>query len=241
MRLILDGPNSPEYNMAADECLYILHSGGAAPPTVRIWELDRSAVMLGKYSRLGENVRAGELASLGIPAIRRFTGGGVTYNDFRGDLGWTYVSAGENTVGKYREAAGAISHALSHFGLRSEFDPYGGLYLPEGKISGISGARSGSTVLVHGTFLFRPDLEIMDRVLKPYHRRDGVTAPAASFVAPLDKILGRSVGLGDIVDAMVDGFRNLGTLEAGRWTRMERDLAARLEERYHSDAWNLRY
>lgn len=240
IRVILDGARSPESSMAADESLYILHSAGAIPSTLRLWSLTRSAVMLGKYSKTEQSVFTDETESMGIPTIRRFTGGGVTFNDSLGDVGWTYVSSGDSTVDKYKEAADAVHEGILSFGIHTEFNLSGGICVGQKKISGLAGARSGNTILVHGTLLFDPDLAVMDRVLRPLKKIEGVPVKPASIVTSLSALIGRKIKIDEVEAALNLGFMVLGDMNPGHWTSPELLLMSRLEPLYRNVGWNFR-
>lgn len=240
IRLISEGRHSAAYNMAADEALYMLHSGGVVPPTLRLWEFSESSVMLGRFSCIYETVHTGEIEKLGMHPVRRFTGGGVTYNDSSGDLGWTFVSSGSNTVGKYVQAFNAVRMALSLFGIEAEMRGISDITVGGLKISGLAGARSGNTVLVHGTMLYNPDLSMMNRVLKPFHENNGSVVPPASRVTSLRTLTGMSLSPEDVKVALVEGFSHIGDVVEGKKSRLESDLAVRLMPRYEEKEWNFR-
>lgn len=240
IRYIPDGKQEPAYSMAADEALYLLHSAGSMPATLRIWGLSRSAVMLGRFSAVGKTVNVQQANGLGIPTVRRFTGGGVTYNDSRGDMGWTYVSFGDNTVEKYVEAASAIHEAMRPLGLYTKFTLSGGISIDGKKISGLAAARSGNTVLVHGTLLYNPDLAVMNRVLIPLPSVNGLDQEPADIVTSLSNLKGREMAELEVAEPLQAGFSSLGNLVSGKWSSAERALISRLEPQYRDHRWNFR-
>lgn len=240
IRVIQDGARSPESNMAADETLYILHSAGAIPSTLRIWSLTRSAVMLGRFSKAGQSVFKTEMERLSIPAIRRFTGGGVTFNDSLGEIGWTYVSSGDSTVEKYVEAADAVHAGILSFGIHTEFNLAGGICVGQKKISGLAGARSGNTILVHGTLLYDPDILVMDRVLRSLKEFKGTPIKPASIITSLSALTGRKIRGNEVMSALSDGFTTLGELNNDNWTSAELVIMSRLEPQYRDVDWNFK-
>ena len=151
-----------------------------------------------------------------------------------------FLSTGQNVVAKYNEAAEAIHIALLTFGIESSFNGTSGIFVNNGKISGIAGARSRSTILVHGTLLYDPDLSIMDRVLKPLSNGKGKPVSPASLVTTLSAETGKRVTEREVIRALPEGFSTLGDLRKDSWTDLERDLIVRLERQYASTEWNFR-
>lgn len=238
-RLISDGSNTPDYNMAADEALLLLHSGHAIPGTLRIWSFSSPVVCLGRNSIFSETARRDEMDILGITALRRFTGGGVTYNEPSGEVCWSFVTEAKGAMDAYRRCATAIGSALKPYGIQSGMASISDITVGGKKISGIAGAKSRDSVLVHGTLLIDPDGEVMDRVLRPF-RNNGSEVPAASRITSLRRLTGRAVGREEVERSIAGGFSNVSDIEPGEWTALERDLIARLRPRYKDDAWTYR-
>ncbi|MEZ6045181.1 MAG: lipoate--protein ligase family protein [Planctomycetaceae bacterium] len=66
-----------EENLALDEVLLKLLAQGKIPPTLRLWELPYSAVIVGRSNKLGLNVAYDACRTAGVPVIRRTSGGGT--------------------------------------------------------------------------------------------------------------------------------------------------------------------
>lgn len=240
IRLLRDGDNTAEFNMAADESLLILHSNRIIPPTLRLWSFSRPVVAVGRFSKVNEAVNTSITEKLGISIVRRFTGGGVTFNDSEGDIGWTFVSAGDNVIEKYGEIAKAIAYAMSKFGIQAYMNNISDIFCNGKKISGLAAAKSKESVLVHGTLLYSPRLKVMDEVLKKMPDSNGNLVRPSNRVTTLNRILKRTLSREEIYDALEIGFSRFGSIGLGEHSPLELDLISRLSGRYRDRSWTFR-
>lgn len=68
--------DSPEVDLALDEALLEeAERGGRPRETLRLWETRRFVVVVGRSSRISVEVRQRECAEMGIPILRRTSGG----------------------------------------------------------------------------------------------------------------------------------------------------------------------
>lgn len=76
MRLLELTLPTPEENLALDEALLDqAEAGEASCEVLRLWEPDRPMVVVGRSSKLAQEVKAGECRRRGIPVLRRSSGG----------------------------------------------------------------------------------------------------------------------------------------------------------------------
>jgi lipoate-protein ligase A len=69
-------PTAPE-NVALDEALVVAAEEGSGVPTLRVWELDHRAVVLGASGRMHEDVDVDACRADGVVIARRSSGGGT--------------------------------------------------------------------------------------------------------------------------------------------------------------------
>src|SRR5512139_3476750 len=68
---------TPEHNLACDEALLDCAESGEGGETLRFWEPAAPFVVLGHSNRLATEVDAAACERLGIPLLRRCSGGGT--------------------------------------------------------------------------------------------------------------------------------------------------------------------
>lgn len=108
-RLLLQGPGTPSWNMAADEALLRL----VREPILRIYGWDRPAVSIGYFDPW-------RVVPAGRPFVRRFTGGGLV--DHARDLTYSLIVSREHPLNQagpqesYCQVHRAVARALAACG-----------------------------------------------------------------------------------------------------------------------------
>lgn len=116
-RLICDGPGDAAWNMSVDESL-LLHAPGA-PPVLRLYSWREPSVSLGV--RQEPPAWLPRCAALGVPAVRRATGGGAVLH--AGDLTYAVVAPADapdlphDLRGSYEWIRARLVAGLSQAGL----------------------------------------------------------------------------------------------------------------------------
>jgi lipoate-protein ligase A len=234
-------------NMAIDEALMRLRAVGRAPNTIRLYKWRPSAVSIGFFQSVEEEVDVGACAELGVDVVRRMTGGGAVYHDSEGELTYSLVvDAGNPKVppdflGSYRVLCDGIVRGLRSLGLDARFHPVNDVVVGGRKISGSAQTRRMGAILQHGTVLIRADVSKMFRVLRvPDEKlRDKMISAAHERVTSIERELGRGVGFEEVFEALRRGFEEaLGiALEGGSLSEEERSLAMELRGKYSSREW----
>ncbi len=246
IRLISDlEPADPRVGLALEEAL--LESArldGVA--VLRVWVNDR-AVVIGRGQAAEEEVDTEEADRLGIPVIRRISGGGAVYHH-PGNLNVSlYLPDGRRLGGvseAFRRLGGEISAGLRKFGIAAA-SVGNNLFLNGRKIGGAAQARRGNALLYHTTLLVRPDpipMERLLRALRPGYRTPAV--PSHPFpTASLSEMIGAELSLEEVADAAAGGIaRACGKSPIrGQVSEGERMRAEELvRKKYGTDRWNRR-
>jgi lipoate-protein ligase A len=171
-RLLVLGETEPYANMAVEEALLRAVEEDEAPNTLRLWRSSCSAVV-GLSERPEETVNLENCRRLGIPIVRRFTGGGTVYHDL-GNLNWAFAfrknSGDEGKVMSaylvFERFSSPILEALRGLDVEAEFRAPNALYVGEGKVSGMAMYVKRRSVLCHGTLLVDANLSLLKLALK---------------------------------------------------------------------------
>ena len=143
-RLILDlEGRDPYWQMAIDEAFLILRALDLVGDYVRLWTFRPTSVSIGKFQELEATVDLNEASRLGLPVVRRFTGGGAVVHDSDGEVTWTVVTKGRNVEEVYSWAGEGLRRALASFGLKGEFVPVNDVVVTGGRSSAWPGHRGG--------------------------------------------------------------------------------------------------
>ncbi|MEW6554898.1 MAG: lipoate--protein ligase family protein [Actinomycetota bacterium] len=152
------------------DALYWREAGGNR---ARVWR-NESCVVLGRFLKPEEEVYLGKAMQLGIPVLKRASGGGAVYHDL-GNLNYSFYLDLEGLHPQgIRESLKTLSYPvtslLDSLEVPWRWVPPNNIYVEGKKISGSAQARSRGRLLHHGTLLVSCDLEVMQALLKPEGR-----------------------------------------------------------------------
>ncbi|HPO14749.1 MAG TPA: lipoate--protein ligase family protein [Candidatus Hydrogenedentes bacterium] len=245
MRLINYSFDDPAENLALEEVLLDRVETGEAEETLRFWESPVRFVVIGTGQTLAQEVHIERCQADGIPFLRRCTAGGAVLQG-PGCLNYTLALRYENWPSfkslhtSYATILECIADALVHHAITARFEGICDLALDGGKVSGNAQRRRRNAMLHHGTLLYRPDYEGMERYLRePEDRPDYRGARNhRDFVGhlPLDPDTLR-VAVCEAFDVAPVSIAHNQPAP----TPEELDAARRLAvEKYRSDAWTRR-
>ncbi|MDH5440551.1 MAG: lipoate--protein ligase family protein [Candidatus Bathyarchaeota archaeon] len=249
-RFLDTGATDAYYNMALDEAIATARSKGKVPDTIRFFRWKPSAVSIGYFQGMEEEIDMAACRSMGVDYIRRITGGGAVYHDYDGELTYSIlVDEANNLVPKdvlrsYDVLCSGLVIGLSLLGIPAEFKPINDIVVVGRKISGNAQTRRMGVVHQHGTILREVDPDVMYTLLKvPSEKiRDKLIKSAKERVTSISGYLGREVGFGELKAALKDGFEralNVRLVE-GKTVEYEEELANQLRVKYASREWNFK-
>lgn len=246
-------------NMAIDEAILRTRVSGVVPNTLRFYRWKPSAVSIGRFQKLENEVNLENCRELGVDVVRRVSGGGTVYHDAEGEVTYSVIAKTEDMGAKdiaevYSRIYAAISEALRVMGIPADYSPGDAKNCPNltvngKKISGSAQANKSGIVLQHGTLLLDVDLPRMFTVLRvPWANSCmQVVNVAKGKITSVQGELGHAVTPGTAANAIAHGFtvalnmqvvENVQSVE-GELTQEERELAQKLyREKYATKEWN---
>ena len=243
-------------NMALDEACSESVASGQSLPTIRFYRWQPSAVSIGYFQSLNDEVARDKCKEAGVDIVRRRTGGGAVFHDYDGEITYSII-APENLFPKgitesYHEICGWIIQSLGFLGIPAEFKPINDIILaptatgPNGepvggkKISGNAQTRRNGILLQHGTILYTVDVRKMFSLLKVGQEKiaDKMIAAVEERVSAL-KLLKPEITINEVYDALLKGFTQGKNCTNGEWTQQEFQRAQELAQtRYSTKDWN---
>ncbi len=245
--------------MAIDEAILLSRVAGIVPNTLRFYRWQPSAVSIGRFQKLENEVNLANCERLGIDAVRRISGGGTVYHDAQGEVTYSVVAKTEEMGAKdiadvYTRIYAAISEALNMLGILTDYSAGDAKNCPNltvkgKKISGSAQANKSGVVLQHGTLLLDVDLTRMFTVLRvPWANSCmQVVNVAKGKITSVKSELGHEVTPETAANVIAHGFavalniqvvENVQSLEGGL-TPKEKAMADKLyKEKYSTQEWN---
>src|ERR1039457_1692399 len=230
---------TPQENLAGDQALLDWCEEGSTDEILRFWEPRQHFVVLGYSNRTRTEVNLDSCKMLGIPVLRRCSGGGTVLQG-PGCLNYALVLKihSDLPLGNIAKTNAFIMNRNRN-ALNSLLD---GKVLIQGhtdltlqglKFSGNSQRRKRHFLLFHGSFLLKLDLALVEQVLpmpsqQPQYRR---RRTHKVFLTNLD------LPADDIKEAMKRAWNAGDALDELPENRVEQLV----KEKYATDAWNFKF
>ena len=234
----------PRLHLALDEALSNSLAAGRRGPTLRIWEWDESAVVIGSFQSVKNEVDADGAARYGFDVVRRITGGGAMMMEKGNVVTYSlYVPAdlvsGMSFADSYAYLDDWALVALRSLGVDATYKPLNDIASPQGKIGGAAQKRfKNGAVLHHVTMSYDMDGQKMTEVLRIGREKisdKGITS-AAKRVDPLKAQSGLSRA--EIIERMKQTFTELYGAKPGDISDTEYEDAERLvAEKFGTEEW----
>ncbi|TSB19835.1 lipoate--protein ligase family protein [Streptomyces benahoarensis] len=237
-QLIHDQPQPPALHMALDEVITAEVAAGRRAPTLRVWEWDAPAVIIGSFQSLRNEVDAEGTARHGVTVVRRISGGGAMFAEPQSTITYSLavpeaLVSGLSFADSYAYLDDWVLGALGDMGIRAWYQPLNDIATEVGKVAGAAQKRmvgpdgGPGAVLHHVTMSYDIDAAKMLDVLRIGKEKlsDKGTKSAKKRVDPLR----RQTGLPreEVIARMIGSFRDRYGLTRGAVTDAE---LARAEE-----------
>ncbi len=233
----------PYMAMALEEiCLESVRDGG--DPVIHFWEWDRTAVTIGSFQMMNDEVYVEKCRKDEVPIIRRISGGGTMFHDLGQEFIFSITAPPgilSNDITKsYKQVLDPVKKGLSEIGLGSRIEE-NNLMVGDLKISGSSQRRTSKAILHHGTVLY----DVNPYRMLNYIKGDKVVPSGkgtCSNYRPVTCILDHlEIEMMDVYrsvrSALLEGKDNY----ISKWAEDELENAQRLvETRYSDDEWNMK-
>ena len=213
-RLVHAEPQSPSLHMALDDVLVHEVGAGLRPPTLRIWEWASSAVVIGRFQSLRNEVDMEAAQRHGVEVVRRISGGGAMFIEPGNTITYSIYAPLSLIKGLSFQQAYALMdewvvEALGTLGIKAWYQPLNDITSEGGKIAGAAQVHRGGAVLHHVTMAYDIDAAKMLEVLRIGREKlsDKGTTSAAKRVDPLRSQTG--LPREQVIERMIATFRRL--------------------------------
>jgi lipoyltransferase/lipoate-protein ligase len=240
--------NDAYLNMAIDEAICRLRSQGKSPNTIRFYRWKPSAVSIGYFQLLDQEVNLDECKRLGVDVIRRMTGGGAVYHAYDGEVTYSVIvnedhpRIPKDIIKSYELICGGVVDGLRSLSIDAEFRPVNDIDVKGKKISGNAQTRRRGVVVQHGTVLVDTDIRTMFTVLKVSKEKisDKLIKSVEDRVTTIRRETGQKIGFEEVTQALKESFPKVLGVQTheGGLSEEEKTLAERLrEEKYSTREW----
>ena len=243
-QLIHGAAVAPVMQMALDQVLAEEVGAGRRKPTLRMWEWNSPAVVIGSFQSVKNEVDMTNAEKYGFTVVRRISGGGAMFMEAGSAITYSIYAPAELVQGmsfadSYAFLDDWVITALRSLGIDAFYRPLNDITSSNGKIGGAAQKRLGSgAVLHHVTMSYDMDGDKMVKVLRIGREKmsDKGTRSANKRVDPLRSQTGLSRA--EIIDRMVATFDGLYGLTPSEITQEELAKAEQLiAEKFGTEDW----
>lgn len=229
-------------NMGIDESILEHIRDEKSDPTIRFYRWKPSAVSIGRFQSMNDEINVSRCKSEGIDFVRRITGGGAVYHDYEGELTYSIIGS-EKLFPKsiwesYRMICGRVVNGLKRIKIEAQFAPINDILLNGKKISGSAQTRKEGVLLQHGTILYKLDVAKMFSVLNVSKEKvsDKMIKNVEERVTSVYSQ--RAVSFQELYEAIVYGMTEYREHKFGVLSGSEATRARDLARTYATDDWN---
>jgi lipoyltransferase/lipoate-protein ligase len=240
-------------NMAIDEAILRARIENLVPNTLRFYRWKPSAVSIGKFQKIENEVQIDNCRKHDVDVVRRITGGGTVYHDAEDEITYSLVASKQDLAVKditavYAKIYRGLVEAVKILGLSADFSEGNTKACPNltvngKKISGSAQSHKSGVVLQHGTLLINVDLEKMFIFLRVPETKTymEIADIAKHKITSIKNELRKNVSVTEVYQALIKSFQKALSIQlvVGELTCYERELAEKLcKEKYANDDWN---
>ncbi|GGR54632.1 lipoate-protein ligase A [Nocardioides luteus] len=243
LEIVETGPLAPTMQMALDEVIVRQVAEGRRAPNLRFWHWASSAVVIGSYQSLANEVDEEAAERHGIEVVRRISGGGAMFVEPGNTITYSLavpdtLVAGMSFQESYAFLDEWVLRGLQSVGIEAAYAGLNDIASPVGKIAGAAQKRIPGGVLHHVTMAYDIDADKMLEVLRIGREKmsDKGTKSAAKRVDPIRSQTGLSRD--KVIAALLDEFeRSFGAAYVGLDQATIDEAAALVESKHGTREW----
>ena len=239
-------------NMAIDEAVLRARIVGRVPNTIRFYAWKPSAVSIGRFQNIKNEVNLDNCRQQGIDVVRRITGGGAVYHDSQDEITYSVVVKRDDlgnvdVAAAYDKICSGLAKAIELLGVKADFnagDPKNcpNITVNGRKISGSAQSYKGGTILQHGTLLMKVDLEKMFTFLRvPWAKTCmEIVNVAERKITSVKNEIGSEITVERTVETLIKGFEHTFDIELSEEGLTEEELEAvnvLRREKFSNEDW----
>ena len=235
IRLLETGEGSGSWNMGLDQAL--MSTVDEFIPVLRLYGWKPSAVSIGYFQSLEQEVDVKKCEDLGIDVVRRITGGGAVLHEQ--ELTYSFITKifPADIEESYKLICEPVVMCIKKLGFDAKFSPINDIIVKNKKVSGNAQTRRNNVLLQHGTILLDIDIDKMFSVLKVPSEK--IKDKAIQDVK--ERVMGLKVSFGEVANQLWQSFGEIFEAEVFRdRVRADEIIEAKIMQnyKYSTYSWN---
>ena len=206
-------------------------------PVLRLYGWKPSAVSIGYFQSLEQEVDVKKCEDLGIDVVRRITGGGAVLHEQ--ELTYSFITKifPADIEESYKLICEPVVMCIKKLGFDAKFSPINDIIVKNKKVSGNAQTRRNNVLLQHGTILLDIDIDKMFSVLKVPSEK--IKDKAIQDVK--ERVMGLKVSFGEVANQLWQSFGEIFETEVFRdRVRADEIIEAKIMQnhKYSTYSWN---
>ena len=235
IRLLETGEGSGSWNMGLDQAL--MSTVDEFIPVLRLYGWKPSAVSIGYFQSLEQEVDVKKCEDLGIDVVRRITGGGAVLHEQ--ELTYSFITKifPADIRESYKSICEPVVMCIKELGFDAKFSPINDIIVKNKKVSGNAQTRRNNVLLQHGTILLDIDIDKMFSVLKVPSEK--IKDKAIQDVK--ERVMGLKVCFEEVANQLWQSFGEIFEAEVFRdRVRADEIIEAKIMQnyKYSTYGWN---
>jgi lipoate-protein ligase A len=229
------GEGSGSWNMGLDQAL--MSTVDEFIPVLRLYGWKPSAVSIGYFQSLEQEVDVKKCQDLGIDVVRRITGGGAVLHEQ--ELTYSFITKifPADIEESYKLICEPVVMCIKKLGFDAKFSPINDIIVKNKKVSGNAQTRRNNVLLQHGTILLDIDIDKMFSVLKVPSEK--IKDKAIQDVK--ERVMGLKVRFEEVANQLWQSFGEIFEAEVFRdRVRADEIIEAKIMQnyKYSTYSWN---
>ena len=241
-------------NMAIDEAIMKARIQNIVPNTLRFYTWKPSAVSIGRFQTLADQINIEKCRKDGVDIVRRISGGGAVYHDQNGEITYSIITKLNDlgcveldSLSAYQKICRGLNEAITILGTQAEYRPPNPKRCPNlaingKKISGNSQTSKKGILQQHGTFLLDINHKKMFSYLRvPWAKTtNDVLKVSKRRLTSAKQEFGKKISVDEAYNSLVKGFKKALDIEfvEDALTKHELKLAEKYrKERFVTEDW----
>jgi lipoate-protein ligase A len=238
-RLIKVHEHDAFMNMALDEAIFEAVRDNQSPPTIRFFKWKPTAISIGYFQGIQNEINLELCKELGIDVVRRMTGGGAVVHE--NEITYSIIAPEsffpKDVIQSYNVICNCLVDALKELSIEAQFTPINDVTVNGMKISGSAQTRKSGMLWQHGTLLYKTNPEKIFSLLKGRVEKNKLTQSQKKIITCIAEHA--DVTEHDVVKALENAFSKDREIVHGHYTVDELERAAILAKtKYGTHEWN---
>ena len=227
----------PYEQFALDNSILEQASMGYVPPTLRFYTIKSIAISIGYFNDLHRCVDVEKVQALGIPIIRRISGGNSILHNNENDLMYSLIIPHTSMKIALEYVARIVEGSLRKLNISITYDDLDKFYVGNRIIGEMICARRGGAILVQGVIRIRSKAEELMNMLFKHVNMKNIPHEQLAKYTTFEELGIKNIDIDIVTNSIINELKNYVDLFEGSISENELRLTDEIVTKYRSWDW----